>query len=71
MINSVKIETTLQKRIFCVKKDPIQLLKITNFKGHYKLINSLVEVFEIHVQCCLILMTSIPTRYSKVYFVFS
>ena len=38
MINSVKIDSTLQKHIFCLKNDlikssPGQLLKITTFKN--------------------------------------
>ena len=46
MVNSVKIESMLQKRIFYLRKCREQLLKIANssFKGHYKFINSLVAV---------------------------
>ena len=75
MINSLKIESTLQKQIFCLRNDLMksaavrQLLKIANssFKGRYKFINSLVAV----LSPCLLLSYSngIILDYSTAYFV--
>ena len=65
MINSVKIDNTLQKRIFCQKNDlikssPIQLLKITIFKNKLPC-GKFLQYFGIHVHCCLIPLTSFST----------